>query len=129
MDVGVEPGRFSLLTADSKVIVVNVDANSYALKRIKLKNKEADIIQADAKHLNLRDALFDVVFMIDVLDYIPELDQSLSECKRTLKTNASSILSFSNKSSPKAKLKVMQGNLIATHTRKLCSACLRQDSW
>jgi ubiquinone/menaquinone biosynthesis C-methylase UbiE len=128
MDVGAEAGRFSLLAANSKAIVVSVDVNSYALKRLKLKNKEVNIIQADAKHLPLRDALFDVVFMIEVLDYIPELDQALSECKRTLKTNASSILSFGNKSSPKAKLKAMQGKSYRHSYKEVMQCCLRQDS-
>ncbi len=109
MDVGAEAGRFSLLAANNKTTVVSVDVNSYALKRLKLKNKEVNVIQADARQLPLREGVFDVVFMIEVLDYISELNQALIECKRTLKTNAYSILSFGNKSSLKAKLKAMQG--------------------
>jgi hypothetical protein len=35
----------------------------------------------------------------EVLDYIPELDSSLSECFRTLKTGKSTVLSFGNESS------------------------------
>ena len=128
MDVGAEAGRFSLLAANSKAIVVSVDVNSYALKRLKLKNKEVNIIQADARHLPMRDSLFDVVFMIEVLDYIPELDQALSECKRTLKTNASSILSFGNKSSLKAKLKAMQGKSYR-HSYKEVMQCLSKTGF
>jgi len=108
MDVGAEAGRFSLLADNSKATVVSVDVNSYALKRLKLKTKQVNIIQADARHLPLKEEVFDVVFMIEVLDYIPELEQALTECKRTLKPNASCILSFGNKSSLKAKLKAMQ---------------------
>ena len=100
MDVGAEAGRFSLLAANSKATVVCVDVNSYALKRLKLKNREVNIIQADDRHLPLKDEVFDVDFMIEVLDYIPELEQALTECKRTLKPNASCILSFGNKSKP-----------------------------
>jgi ubiquinone/menaquinone biosynthesis C-methylase UbiE len=43
------------------------------------------------------------------LDYIPELDQALTECHRTLKPNASLILSFGNKSSLKSKLREVRG--------------------
>ena len=39
MDVGAEAGRFSLLAANSKAIVVSVYVNSYALKRLKLKSE------------------------------------------------------------------------------------------
>jgi ubiquinone/menaquinone biosynthesis C-methylase UbiE len=73
MDVGAEAGRFSLLAANSKATVVSVDVNSYALKRLKLKNRQANIIQADARHLPLKDEVFDVVFMSEALDYIPPL--------------------------------------------------------
>jgi ubiquinone/menaquinone biosynthesis C-methylase UbiE len=123
MDVGAEAGRFSLYAANSKATVVSVDINSYALKRLKLKTKQVNIIQADARHLPLKDAVFDVVFMIEVLDYIPELEQALTECKRTLKPNASTILSFGNKSSLKAKLKAMQGKSYR-HSYKEAMQCL-----
>ncbi|MCL4429293.1 MAG: class I SAM-dependent methyltransferase [Chloroflexi bacterium] len=109
MDVGAEAGRFSLLAANSKASVVSVDVNAYALRRLKLKNRQVNVIRADARHLPLKEEVFDVVFMIEVLDYIPELEQALMECKRTLKPNASCILSFGNKSSLKARLKAMQG--------------------
>jgi ubiquinone/menaquinone biosynthesis C-methylase UbiE len=123
MDVGAEAGRFSLLAANSKATVVSVDVNSYALKRLKLKTKQVNIIQADARHLPLREGVFDVVFMIEVLDYIPELGEALVECKRTLKTNAACVLSFGNKASLKAKLKAMQGKSYR-HSYKTVVQCL-----
>jgi ubiquinone/menaquinone biosynthesis C-methylase UbiE len=109
MDVGAEAGRFSLFAANTNAYVVGVDLDSYALKRLHLKNRGVNVIQADARHLPLKDVVFDVVFMVEVLDYIPELDQALRDCKRTLKPDASCVLSFGNKSSLKAKLKSMQG--------------------
>ncbi|HSQ48140.1 MAG TPA: class I SAM-dependent methyltransferase [Candidatus Deferrimicrobiaceae bacterium] len=109
MDVGAEAGRFSLFAANTNAYVVSVDLDSYALRRLHLKNRGVNVIQADARHLPLKDAVFDVVFMVEVLDYIPELDQALVDCKRTLKPDSSCVLSFGNKSSLKAKLKAMQG--------------------
>jgi ubiquinone/menaquinone biosynthesis C-methylase UbiE len=44
--------------------------------------------------------------MIEVLDYITELDEALTECYRTLKSNAPLLLSFGNKSSLKSKLRI-----------------------
>ena len=123
MDVGAESGRFSLLATSSKATVVSIDVNSYALKRLKLKNRQVSIIQADARHLPLKDEVFDVVFMIEVLDYIPELDQTMIECKRTLKPNTSCVLSFGNKSSLKARLKAMQGKSYR-HSYKEAMQCL-----
>lgn len=123
MDVGAEAGRFSLLAADNKATVVSLDVNSYALKRLKLKNRKVNIIQADARHLPLKDEVFDVVFMIEVLDYIPEFEQAMTECKRTLKPNTSCILSFGNKSSLKARLKAVQGKSYR-HSYKEAMQCL-----
>jgi ubiquinone/menaquinone biosynthesis C-methylase UbiE len=123
MDVGAEAGRFSLLAANSKATVVSVDINAYALRRLKLKNRQVNIIRADARYLPLKDEVFDVVFMIEVLDYISELEQALIECKRTLKPNASSILSFGNKSSLKARMKATQGKPYR-HSYKEALQCL-----
>ncbi len=50
-DVGAEAGRFSLLAANNKATVVSVDVNSFALKRLRLKNKEVNVVQADARQL------------------------------------------------------------------------------
>ena len=109
MDVGAEAGRFSVLAANGKATVVSVDLDAYSLKRLKLKTKQVNVIQADARRLPLKGDLFDAVFMIEVLDYIPNIEAAFAEAKRTLKPNASCILSFGNKSSLKAKIKAMQG--------------------
>ncbi|MCL2358407.1 MAG: class I SAM-dependent methyltransferase [Nitrososphaerota archaeon] len=109
MDVGAEAGRFSLLPQNSKAQVVSIDINAYALRRLKQKSRHVNIILADARNLPLKGGVFDIVFMIEVLDYIPELGLALGECRRTLKPGASAVLSFGNKSSIKARLKAMQG--------------------
>jgi ubiquinone/menaquinone biosynthesis C-methylase UbiE len=128
MDVGAEAGRFSLLAANSKVTVVSLDVDSYSLKRLKLKTKQVNVVQADARNLPLKDEVFDAVFMIEVLDYIPELEAALTECKRTLKSDASCILSFGNKSSLKAKLKAMQGKSYRHSYRKVMQ-CLSKTGF
>jgi len=109
MDVGAEAGRFSLLPETSNATVVSVDLDSYALRRLKSKTNQVNVIQADARNLPLKEELFDIVFMIEVLDYIPNIEAAFAETKRTLKPNASYVLSFGNKSSLKAKIKAMQG--------------------
>ena len=109
LDVGAEAGKFSLLAADSKATVIGIDLDSYGLKRLKLKNKHVNVIQADARKIPLKDETFDVIFMIEVLDYIPELNEALGECHRTLKANAPLVLSFGNKSSLKSKLREQRG--------------------
>lgn len=109
IDIGAEAGRFSLLGANANVSVIGIDIDSYSLRRLKQKNREIPVIQADARKIPLRDDLFDAVLMIEVLDYIPELDKALSECNRILKPKSSLILSFGNQSSIKAKLRQLRG--------------------
>ncbi len=109
MDVGAETGRFSLLATDANALTIGIDIASYGLKRLKLKAKDASVIQADARKIPLKDEVFDAIFMIEVLDYIPEAEAALMECHRTLKSTASLVLSFGNKSSLKANLRQLRG--------------------
>ena len=109
MDVGAEAGRFSLLTSNSEATVIGIDIESYGLKRLKLKTKNINVIQADARKIPIKEGVFDAIFMIEILDYIAELGEALTESHRTLKSNASLFLSFGNKSSLKSKLRDLRG--------------------
>jgi ubiquinone/menaquinone biosynthesis C-methylase UbiE len=109
MDVGAEAGRFSQFSKTNLTETISIDIDKYGLKRLKHNAKDTNTVQADARKIPLKDEVFDAVFMIEVLDYVPELHQALAECRRTLKPNASVILSFGNKSSLKAKLRELTG--------------------
>jgi ubiquinone/menaquinone biosynthesis C-methylase UbiE len=109
MDVGAEAGRFSQLSKTDNAETISIDIDSYGLKRLKLKAKSTNAVQADARKLPVKDEAFDAIFMIEVLDYIPELDQAFAECYRTLKLNATLIVSFGNNSSVKSKLRQLSG--------------------
>lgn len=105
MDIGAEAGRFSLITKDADAVTISIDIDSHRLKRLKLKTKQANVIQADARKIPAKNEVFDAIFMIEVLDYIPEVEEALKECCRTLKPDAPLLLSFGNKSSLKSKLR------------------------
>jgi ubiquinone/menaquinone biosynthesis C-methylase UbiE len=124
MDVGAEAGRFSQLSKAASTETISLDINLYGLKRLKLKTKNINAIQADARKTPIEDQTIDVIFMIEVLDYIPELDEALAECHRTLKLNASLILSFGNKSSLKAKLREIRGKSYQHSYRKVTKALI-----
>ena len=108
MDVGAEAGRFSQFQAE-KIPVISIDIDSYGLQRLKLKSRHANVIQADARRIPIKDETLDAILVIEVLDYIPEMNEALAESYRVLKPEASLIISFGNKSSLKAKLREMQG--------------------
>lgn len=109
LDVGAEAGRFSMLAANSSLNVTGIDIDSQSLRRLKTKNKDVTVIQADARKMPLKTGYFDAVLMIEVLDYIPELTQTLEECNRILKPDSPVVLSFGNRSSLKAKIKAIKG--------------------
>lgn len=115
MDVGAEAGRFSQLSPNAQTISIDIDKK--ALRRLKNKTSNTLIIQADARYLPLKDALFDAITMIEVLDYIPELDLIFEEAYRTLKPQSPLVLSFGNRSSLKAKLRQLSGKSY-THAYK-----------
>jgi len=109
LDVGAGAGKFSLLAARSDVTVVSIDRVSYGLKRLRLKNKSISAIKADARSIPIKSDIIDAVFMIEVLDYIPELDSVINEIGRTLKKESSFIFSFGNKASVKQKIRLIKG--------------------
>ena len=109
LDIGAGAGKFSLLAAEKNATVVSIDIVSQYLKRVKVVNKNVNVIQADARRIPLKDETFDGAFMIEVLDYISELGDVLGECHRTLKFNAPFVFSFGNKSSLKQKLRELRG--------------------
>jgi len=109
IDIGSEAGRFSLLAAKNSVEVVGVDLASHGLKRLRQRNKSVNTTQADARNMPMKGEVFDAIFMIEVLDYIPELETALAECYRTLRPEASLVLSFGNRSSLKSKLRQLRG--------------------
>lgn len=106
LDVGTEAGKFSLLATERQAGVIGIDIDSYGLRRLRLKNKQVDVILADARRIPLKEKVLDAVFMIEVLDYIPELETALLECHKTLRPGGSLVLSFGNKSSLKSKFRM-----------------------
>jgi len=108
-DVGAGAGKFSLLAAERNVDVIAIDIDSSGLKRIKSKNDLICVVLADAKNIPLKGGMFDAAFMMEVVDYIPELETVMEECRRILKVGGSLVFSFGNKSSLKSKLRLLMG--------------------
>ncbi len=119
LDVGAEAGRISLLATKKEVGVIGIDIDSYGLKRLKLKNKRVDVVLADARKIPLREKMLDAAFIVEVLDYIPELETALSECFNTLRPGGSLVFSFGNNSSLKAKLRKLHRKTYQHSYRKV----------
>jgi ubiquinone/menaquinone biosynthesis C-methylase UbiE len=122
MDIGAEAGRFSIFTANLHATVVGIDIDSYGLRRLKLKNRLVHLIQADARKIPLRKSLLDVVLMIEVLDYIPELEIAFGEVFGILKPMGSLVFSFGNTSSAKSRFRKLQGRSYKHGYREVMNA-------
>jgi SAM-dependent methyltransferase len=109
LDVGAESGRISLIALNTKTNVVSIDIDCASLKRLRQRTKQAYVVVADARCLPFKSEVFDAAFMVEVLDYIPEVGVTLSDCSRVLKFGSSCILSFGNKSSFKGVMKGLRG--------------------
>jgi SAM-dependent methyltransferase len=109
IDIGAGAGKFSLIAAKKRVEVVAIDRDLYGLRRLKLKNNRVNIILADARYIPIKEDVFNAAFMMEVIDYIPELEMVLTECRRILKTGGSLVFSCGNSSSLKAKLRKLRG--------------------
>jgi ubiquinone/menaquinone biosynthesis C-methylase UbiE len=115
MDVGAGAGKFSLLEKENNGTVVSIDLDNHGLIRLRLQNDKVNVIQADARNIPLKNEVFEAIFMVEVLDYIPEAEKVFEECYRTLKHNGLFVFSFGNKSSIKQKLRKLRGKSY-THT-------------
>ncbi len=108
-DVGTGAGKFSLIAVEKNLETVSLDIDLHGLKRLRLKTRKVHLIQADARALPLKPGIADAVFSMEVLDYIPELDKVLTECRTISKNGAGLTFSFGNQSSFKSKVRNMQG--------------------
>jgi ubiquinone/menaquinone biosynthesis C-methylase UbiE len=105
IDIGTGAGKFSLIAAQKNVEVIAIDIDSHGLKRLRLKNNLVNVVLADARYIPIKEDVFNAAFMMEVIDYIPELETVLTECQRTLKNGGSLVFSFGNSSSLKSKLR------------------------
>lgn len=108
-DVGAEAGKFSLRAIEEGANVVALDIDAYGLGRLKAKSRKIDVICADGRALPLRSGAFDAAVSMEVIDYIPQLNEVLAECKRILRNGCPLVFSSGNKSSLKSKVRQLSG--------------------
>ncbi|MEM2130058.1 MAG: class I SAM-dependent methyltransferase [Candidatus Bathyarchaeia archaeon] len=104
VDIGANAGRFSLPAAEI-MHVVAMDLDLYALRRLRLKNQDVDVIVADARFIPLKNGVAGDVIIVELLDYVENSAAAIAECARILKDGGVIFLSFGNKSSLKGKIK------------------------
>jgi SAM-dependent methyltransferase len=86
---GYGPGAFCLSKKGNHVVAVDIDldsikeARTYVIKEI----ERIDFVQNVAENLALKDEMFDIVMMFDVLEHVKSPEKTLKESVRVLKRN------------------------------------------
>jgi len=86
LDIGCGTGNYAdALLRLSHAHIVGVDRSDEMLGHARQKNAQVSFRQGDAEHLPLDDALFDLVYMTDVIHHVPHIDRMFGEIRRVLK--------------------------------------------
>jgi ubiquinone/menaquinone biosynthesis C-methylase UbiE len=99
LDIGCGEGRLlELLIHIQRVKAIGVE---YSIKRCKMAKRVGEIIQANAKKLPFKNNTLDLIFMVEVIEHIPNPNEALQECYRVLKDEGFLIITTPNGTSLK----------------------------
>lgn len=100
LDIGSADGDYANDLFERGYNIICIDKNRVRLKDGRLNYTELNFICSNACYLPFRDGYFDAIVSLNVLRYIPEPLQAISECRRVLKNGGLLILSDHNKMCP-----------------------------
>jgi len=80
--------------------VVGGDLTMELLRQTSTHVPGVDIAQMDAQSLPFREASFDVVLMLEMMYYIPDLDRAFAECRRVLRQGGQLMVCLPNRDRP-----------------------------
>lgn len=92
LDVGCAAGHLVKQAQEFDIDAYGIEPSRYALKQ----KVTSSLVQAEAEHLPLREGIFDVVSLLEVVEHLPDPKQALQECYRVLKNDG--LLIFSSPS-------------------------------
>jgi SAM-dependent methyltransferase len=102
LDAGCGNGRYFNMLIEHSGQIVGVDFSKDMLRMARSKADnlpvgQASVLFGDLTRLPFRDGSFDLIASIEVLEHVPNWEQSISEFHRLLKPGGSMILSLPNK--------------------------------
>jgi len=97
LDVGCGDGALSYLMSKCGARVVGIDTSplalSYARQMTHNCNTELQFVRGSALEMPFRDAVFDFVSAIDIIEHMEKPEEMVQECKRVLKPGGLVVLS------------------------------------
>src|SRR5215469_8598339 len=84
LEVGCGAGMGLAYLSTRAARVVGGDYTMTLVKEARAHIERTPLLRFDAQHLPFADGSFDVVLMLEMIYYIPDLDQSLAEARRVL---------------------------------------------
>jgi ubiquinone/menaquinone biosynthesis C-methylase UbiE/uncharacterized protein YbaR (Trm112 family) len=94
LDLGCGTGILSTMLAEKDFKVVGLDISFLSLHVLRQRNKELDIIQADANYLPIADGSFHTVVCLGVWRHFPDVQKVLNEVSRVLTSDGTFIVGY-----------------------------------
>jgi ubiquinone/menaquinone biosynthesis C-methylase UbiE len=114
LDVGTGTGNLFLFLEEYECYKYGIDLSIKSLKRAREKLGEGshiDLLCADVDYLPFKRKLFDITFLITVLQNVSEPTRSLQQIKDVIKKNSVIVLSLLKKKFPKKRIKQIIKNV------------------
>lgn len=105
LDVGGGSGRFAIPLSQQEIDVIVIDPSTPAIKSLKSKNNNINVIRGIGEQLPFKQKTFDIILSIEMIEYMENKEQFLLNCRKRLKDNGLLVFTFSNKASYKKFLK------------------------
>ncbi len=80
--------------------VVGGDITTALVDEARRRVPDVEVVQLDAQRLPFDDASFDVVLMLEMIYYVPDLDRAFSECRRVLRSTGRLLVCLPNRDRP-----------------------------
>ena len=84
LEVGCGKGRFARVYKEMGADVYGIDISAELLKEARKIDPER-FIEAGAYEIPFRDGMFDIVYLVEVIEHIPDLDRAMREIVRVLR--------------------------------------------
>ena len=92
LDIGCGVGDLLSTLLAKRITCRGIDLSIFALRAARLRMKDSELIQADARFLPYRSSCFSVVLCSEVLEHIGRDDQAVEEIHRVLERNGVAIV-------------------------------------